>query len=217
MGYNIDNWDETEDDTVLQYAYASDGAGNYSYASANINSRYISREENESNNNKYYSSKAYLSSNPTQNYYIDADNPIYNSLDEDEEKGYNPNLETRLESINVYVDEETGAFYPANFCIDMQIMSENAQIRHMRYQRVHYGTYGRYNTLMYDYPPVISLSSVTKNGYNIIADGDGIYKAVVDGDENQNPTFTLNWTNVSSRVNLFHSSNRPAAIRITHY
>lgn len=207
------SWDETHpevDDMQLGlYAYIK---GGYSYAIPPT--YYYSRLANDcldgkntnyaSGNGLYYSLKSYLGVSNDSTVYIDTANPIYN---DSEVKGRAVTLKNSIQSIDVFSDEGTGAYYPRIYHKAMDIMAENGDIRRYDHQFVQFGTYGENDEKNYNNAPKITQTSATKDGYAIAVSDDESHHGIVYGYETNDVTFSCTWA--SANVTLHANGNSP--------
>lgn len=166
---------------------------------------------NANNYGTYMSLKSSIAANPSSTYYIDADNPIYNKTDEEDEeadetpKGKPVTLENTVEKIYVKSDAETGAYYPAKYIGHTDVMAENGDIRRYTYEQIHMGYYGKsedgsaWGT--YENEPKITINSASKDGFTLYEkNSDGSYIGKILGNETSDVTFKAQWG--SSNVSL---------------
>lgn len=195
-----------------QTGYIAYSRNQYSYS--NLWSFYFDRETNDCRANNtnysqgngiYYALKGYLPNYPGEDFYLDVDNPIYNSSD-DSDKGKNVHLNQNYKSVYAERDDRTGAFYPIMFQGVLDIMAENGDVRHYATEQVQTGVYGENDERTKDNDPNIYIVSATKNGLPIT---NSTYTGIVDGNTTSDVTFTCNWN--SSNVLLYHENNRPVA------
>ncbi|MGN0497937.1 MAG: hypothetical protein ACI4F6_02535, partial [Acutalibacteraceae bacterium] len=189
------------------------------YNNSSPTSFYFSREKNDcldgtntsygNGNGAYYSLKGYMGENKDSTVYLDTANPIYN---DSEVKGKPVTLKNSLQSIEVFSDEETGAYYPMLYHMAMDIMAENGDIRRYDYQFVQNGKFVGNEEEFYNNNPNIYQSSASKNGFPIVKGEDGSFTGVIEGDETLDSTFVCQWE--SKNVSLYANGYYKDDIRI---
>lgn len=120
-------------------------------------------------------------------------------------KGRAVTLERYVKEVDVYQNEETGAFYPMLFKCVMDVMAENGDIRRYNSEYIQTGKYGINDESNFDNDPNIYQTAATKDGYSLSAEDNGTYKGIVYGNETKNVTFKCTWK--SSNVTALAYAN----------
>lgn len=165
---------------------------NYEPETGSVKFPYYTRISNDSANGEYYALKGYIGNGAKTEITLGKDN-IGGAVTK--------TLYNQLQSIHIYQDDETGAFYPVRYKTEMDIMAENGDVRRYTYDLVHYGYFREDNSEFCGTPPTISVSSINKNGVSFSGNSGTIY-----GDEENNITFTCKWSSSNVIMSLAKDS-----------